>query len=318
MNTLLAYDPVAWVMAQPTTRFSLDAKCIVAQLVLGDERFMLAPLFTEKLLDVRRSRLADGSFESKYGGGLGSVLWTADAIRWLHLARQPEDVPLIDTAAKWLAARQRADGSWLEEQAVPWRRGWYRAPAAHVWITSAILQSLWSSTQLVAAQVTKGFALLIKALGQFSALVAGRAPDAAYHLFGFDYFSLAVCTETFAVYREPMPAAAEAVGYFLQGQQQDGSWSDSIDVTQSSAHALLLLTRDPELAQIGAALSFLSQRQNKDGSWSHRPGEPGDWTLTAYTTRLFIRIAQALNLPLSTTMPYAEKGQLACWDSPCG
>lgn len=299
MNSLLAYDPGLWIMEQPMTRFSVDAKCLLARLIDPDQ-LLGSSLFHEKLLDVRRSRLSDGSFESKYGGGRGSVLWTADAIGWLHLAAQPDDITLFETAVDWLAARQRADGSWLEDQRVPWGRVWYHAPAAHVWITSAILQSLRDGPESVRPLVEHGFAFLMKALGQFASLASARAPQAAYDLFGFDFFSLAVCIETFLGYGRPMPVAAEICTYLIRAQAQDGSWSSSIDVTQSAANGLLLLTDDPELPALQAALRFLAQQQNQDGSWSHQPGERGDWTLTAYTARLFIRISRALGLPPPT------------------
>jgi hypothetical protein len=278
---------VAWALAQPPDRFSIDAQCLIADLgLVGPET--AAQIYADKTRLVLAGRLADGGFESKYGGGCSSVLWTADALRWLARAgERPAD------ALRWLGGRQLADGSWLEVPHPGWRRSWYQARGAHVWITAAVLASLIHVPGPAEELAAAGRRFLRRSLTQFAAVRAAGVGEAAQIALGFDRFSLAVAVDTFSRAAEPLIAPAAIAGFLRDGQDEHGAWENSPDVTQATGHALLLLTADPWLPEIAAAKRYLQAAANPAGGWAHHQGDAPDWTLTAYTLRFLTRLASA-------------------------
>ncbi|GHI03935.1 hypothetical protein AQI88_08325 [Streptomyces cellostaticus] len=280
-----ARDAVAWVMAQHPDRFAVDAQCLLAEAGMATEPSWLR---RRKLELVRDAHLSDGGYESKYGGGEPSVLWTADAARRLHLAG---DEQRLLPALLWLKKRQLPDGSWLESEAVPWGRGWYRAPGAHLWITAAVTQSLWG-VPAAAPLTRRAMTFLERAVGQYGRLASSPDPDLALRVAGFDLFSTAVVAELFRLLGRPFPAAAEAVEYLLGRQQEDGSWEGAADPTQAVVSALVQFGCAGRAETERGVRALLTWRTD-DGSFTHCPGERGDWTLTAYTARTLHRYAQA-------------------------
>ncbi|MEV6056230.1 prenyltransferase/squalene oxidase repeat-containing protein [Streptomyces sp. NPDC052107] len=281
-----ARDAVAWVMAQPPDRFAIDAQCLVVESGLAPEPPWLRPT---KLELVHGARLPEGGYESKYGGGEPSVLWTADAARRLHL---DGDARWLAPALRWLEQRQLRDGSWVESDSVPWARSWYRAPRAHVWITAAVAQSLCNVME-AAALTARAMTFLERGAGRYGSLAEGPNPELALRFAGFDLFSTAVVVDLYRLVRRPFPAAATAAEHLLARQEPDGSWEQATDPTQAVLGALVQLghARRPEVA---AAVRALTRWRNEDGSFTHRPGDPGDWTLTAYTARTLHRYAVAM------------------------
>jgi hypothetical protein len=278
---------VNWILQQPSDPFTLDAKCLLLDLGLVTDPDAAAQIRVDKLAHVLASRAGDGGFISKYGGDCGSVLWTAAALRFLS-QEHGEDAAAADSGLRFLASRQLPDGSWLERPDLPWGRDWYRNHGAHVWITGAVLQSLRG---IPAAQPMSeaGWHFMYKVLDQFALLAMRPAPAAAFYAAGLDQFSLAVAVETFRHGNRPVPHERLLGGHLAARQADDGLWGASLDVTQATGTALLTLARPDQVPQVVRAVRALLSGQKSDGSWSHEAGRPGDWTLTAYTTRFLTR-----------------------------
>jgi hypothetical protein len=299
----LRYNPVRWVMEQPDNPFTLDAKIVVWRAMHPRSDVRGCPNVAAKLACVTQHILPDGSSESKYGGGVGSVLWTAEAVRWLWLA-EGNDSSLLGPSMAWLQARQHHDGSWTENERVPWGRDWYRSGVAHLWVTGAVLQALGAGPPGIRDMVAKGIAYLTSCLDVFTRLRESTAPPKVYTAFGFDPFSLVVSLETFIQHELPFRAASHLRSYLKELQEEDGCWGGSVDITQCATYGLLLLGESPRSPHLRRALDYLAGLQNEDGGWSHHQGEPGDWTLTAYTTRLFL----AAGATWDSASPSASEG----------
>jgi hypothetical protein len=279
-----------WVLTQPSTAMSIDAKCLIGEQFTDEAGWQ--QIVSDKLALLRALRQPDGGYESKYGGGRAGVLATADAISWLTRYGTDADAAAIEAAIRWLAHRQLADGSWLEEAQVPWGRHWYRAPSSHLWITAAVLRSLQDAvpTADIAGQ---GWRFLDKALRQLTSLSLARVSTDVLDGFGFERFSLVVAVDAYLAAGREYTAAAETITVLRPGQK-NGCWQGSIDVTQATAYGLLLLTGDPHLPEIQAARSFLIGCARPDGGWAHSGTTSVDWTLTAYTVRLISRLKSSL------------------------
>jgi hypothetical protein len=217
------------------------------------------------------------------------------------LLNDPEDHKVVANAAAWLAKRQQSDGSWSENQEIPWKRVWYKSAAGRLWITAATLQSLRTASErrpVINKMTEAGLLHLLNSFETLGKLLKSGTSPEAFLFFGFDTFSLSVCFETLRSYQKDIPLAPEIIQFFQRQQVANGSWDDSVDVTQCTTHGLLLLGESPYSQSIDKAINYLARKQNSDGSWSHSFSEPGDWTLTAYTTRLFLMLAKQSSFSL--------------------
>jgi hypothetical protein len=230
---------IAWALGQPSDRFGIDAKCVLAdaRLVSAEQA---ALIYADKVSLVRESVLSDGGSESTYGGGTSSVLWTADAVRRLSEHGVAADQSLVARSVEWLAAHQLPDGSWLDNDG-NWPRSWYKATNGHLWITVAAVQSRQQAAFDTSAVESRAVRFLARGLEQFSALRSNAVPEAVQIQLGYDRFSLAVAVDTLTACGVEIRSRAAIVSYLSADQSHSGAWEASLDVTQAMAHALLLL-----------------------------------------------------------------------------
>lgn len=231
----------------------------------------------------------DGSFAGTDGPGEpGSVPATASRADLLHRAGGEK---AAQKAAAWLAAQQREDGGFCENEALAstlkpeWE--WVSAEHTVTWITGEAMVAL-AAVGGFDPNVTRARNLLLRARnrdGGWPGQVAADYPDRT-DLWTINGVVQGLIAAGIAPNHDAFAGLAGALS-----RQQD-RWGNPIE---NPLPAFLALGRRGADADVQACVKFLAEAQNKDGGWPYLAGGESHPNPTTAAVALLKRYR--LNLP---------------------
>lgn len=270
---------------------NLEAKLIIAKAIYKKDNIEYQSI-SIKLKHCIGNLSSKNFIPSKYGGNVGSIIYTSFAVKVFA------DEPKSEKYLFWVLSQQNKKGYWIEPitENLPKHKAWYFVPERRYWNTAIVLQNLWYSKKSYGYEYDRGMAYLSNTIEAIAYQTNNQNSIFIMSYLQFlklDLWTLAQIMRTLCLFKRKYKNEIDYLENVLTTLKNEILISN-IDILQSVCSILIDYSYKKNKKYIRLMITHIINSQNFNGGWGYSDKE-SDLTLTANVIDLLSKYCEVVH-----------------------